>query len=464
MSLTAKFAEHLSEMAGAPLDDLDAEVTKSLFLDHLGVTAKGSATATAAVVRDYLCVVGGLENRSFPLIGTEHAASPLHGAFANSVAGHSVELDDCHNASSTHPGVVVFPAAMAAALLAEPISDDRFLVACAIGYESMCRVGRAISPADHYACHFHPTATAGRFGAVAAAGVILGLSPSELTAAFGIAATSSAGSLEFLADGAWTKSLHPGQAVRDGIEASMLAKLGYRGTKDGLGGARGFLAAYTSNPQPAELLADWGNRPLEVRATSSKPYACCRYMQGPIDALLEIRETRKLSGAKVHAVRIGIPTVAVEIIWEPTAHKLHPVSMIDAQFSMPYGAAIALDRGRASLSDFDPAEFEDPELHRLMEATECVVDPLLDRAYPEKWKAWAEVDTVDGRTYGIEIEDPKGDPSNPMTEEELLAKFTSLTAPVFSPSRQEQVIRAVASLGTGTDLTQFCRLLQTDLV
>ena len=99
-----------------------------------------------------------------------------------------------------------------------------------------------------------------------------------------------------------------------------------------------------------------------------------------------------------------------------------------------------------------------------MEATECVVDPLLDRAYPEKWKAWAEVDTVDGRTFRTEIEDPKGDPSNPMTEEELLAKFTSLTTSVFSPFRQEQVIRAVASLGTGTDLTQFCRLLQTDLV
>ena len=461
-STTSDFAERLLAISAEDLDGRDRDAVRWLLLDHLGVVANGSTTPSARAASAF---VRGLDTSSsfeFPLIGTTEVAPVLHAALVNGVAGHSIEYDDVHNASSSHPGVVVFPAALAAASLANADSQ-LFLRACLVGYEGMCRVGRAVNPAAHYAAHYHPTATIGHFGATVAAAVILDLDPPTLTSAIGLAATMAAGSMEFLRDGAWTKRLHPGHAARDGVEAALLAANGFRGTADGIAGARGFLEAYTSDSRPDALMEEWGERPYEVHATSIKAHTCCRYMQGAIDALLEIREEGRLQPDDVAAVRIGIPSVAVDIVWNPIEHKRQPTSVVDAQFSMPYGAAVALSRGRASLAEFQEGVIRAPDLTRIMGITECVVDPELDRTYPEMWRAWAEIETADGRRLRAEIDHPKGDPTNPLTPNELRSKFEMLTAGVFSPKRQREASEAILGLGEEFTLSDLTQLLSNDV-
>ena len=460
MSLTRELVTRVRELEYDDLTDEDRAATRRLLFDHLGVAANGSGTESARAMQRFTGAADGGEG--FPITGTTLRVDPLPAAMANAVAAHSIEYDDVHNAASSHPGVVVFPAAMAAAEISGADTQS-FLLGVAVGYEVMCRVGRAANPPSHYARHFHPTGTTGHFGATAAAASILELDADTTVSALGIAATMAAGSMQFLRDGAWTKRLHPAHAARNGVEAALMARQGFRGTEDGIAGDRAFLAGYSEHPNPKELLADWRDRPLEVRNTSIKAHTCCRYKHGPIDALLRLRAEQELRADEVATITIGIPTVAEDIIWQPTAVKRRPATVVDAQFSMPFGAAVALARGRASLSEYDETSLDDPEIVRLMDLTECVIDTELDLTYPEQWRAWAEVETVDGRSLRADVDDPKGDPTNPLSPEELRAKFDNITSGCYTVERRNAIAGVSANLGRDSSLDDLVGLLPGDV-
>ena len=458
MSLTRTLAEHLQRIR---LDDLtppEWDAVRTLLLDHLGVVANGARSDSAEAMRRFVQGITSPSEPRLPVIGTAASAPSVAAAMANAVAGHSIEFDDVHNAASLHPGVVVFPAAMAATALAGG-DESAFVRAVVVGYEAMCRVGRAANPPAHYRRHFHPTGTAGHFGAAAAAASAFGSSTDVLVSALGIAADTAAGSMEFLVDGAWTKRLHPAVATRNGIEAVLLATAGFKGTDDGIGGSRGFLAGYSDDPRPELVLQGWDDGPREVASTSIKAHACCRYKQGQIDALLEIREREGLTADLVESIVLGHPTTALDIIWEPVEAKRRPRSVVDAQFSMPYGAAVAILRGRAGIDEYDGTLLDDPAVARLMGLVDCVGDPEIDRAYPSQWKAWARVRTIDGREHEAHVDDPKGDPTNPLSAAEVRSKFASLTDGIFGPSQQAGLIDVVGRIGEPGTFKELLALL-----
>lgn len=461
MTATHQLLEPLVGLRFDEIPDRDRARLQELLLDHVGVAARGAATDTAAAGRAFAAELeppGGLE---LPLVGTPERASPLLAALCNGVAAHSIEYDDVHNASSSHPGAVVFPAALAAARLA---GADTYSFVCSVvaGYEVMCRAGRAAAPSDQYARHFHPTATCGHLGAAAAAARIFELDLDTAVSALGIASTMASGSMRFLEDGSWVKRLHPGMAARAGIEAAMLARRGFDGGADPLGAARGFLETFSGRIDTDTLLAARGSEGFEVGRTSIKAHTCCRYKQGPIDALLEIRGAHALDPEQVEAVEIGMLTTGLDLVGEPQAAKRRPRSVVDAQFSMPFGAAVALLEGRAGLAQYEPRHLEAPAVVSLMDRVECVTDPELDGAYPEEWRAWARVKLADGRTLGAEVRHPKGDPENPLSPDELRAKFDSLTGEVYSPDRRDAIAEAVATLDRPGALEALISLLGAD--
>lgn len=457
MSITRSLVERVHEIGFDDLGPEDLEALRALLLDHLSVAARGAQTDSARAAQAF---VGGLEvtgAKRIPLIGTQAAAPPAIGSLVNAVAGHSIEYDDLHTASSTHPGVVVFPAALGAAVLADADAIG-FLRAATVGYEVMCRVGRAAGPAAQYRRHYHPTATCGHLGAAAAAASAFDLDVDATCSAIGIAATMASGSMQFLEDGSWTKRLHPGLAARAGIQAAQLARAGFEGGKDGIGGPRAFLSMMSDEPRPELALADHGS--LELRQTSLKAHTCCRYKQGPIDALLAIRQEHKLEAADVASIRVGLVTAGMDIIAGEA--KRRPQNVVDAQFSMPYGAAVALCDGRADLAQYRAERLADADLLTLMDRVECVADPGLDAVYPARWPAWAEVKTRDGRCLRAEVPDPKGDPSNPLDTEERREKFDALCAPVYSAGRRDALWAAAEGLGEAGSLKALIDLLPTE--
>ena len=436
----------------------DRLAVKTLLLDHLGVVANGAQTETAEAMRRYAALLPMSEGPRLPVIGTTGDAPAVTAALVNAVAGHCIEYDDTHSASSSHPGVVIIPTAIAAATMADA-DDETFVTGIIVGYEVMCRVGRAANPPSHYARHFHPTATVGTIGAAAAAGTIFGLDTERMVSALGIACDTAAGSMQFIVDGSWTKRLHPGVAVRSGIEAARLAQVGFLGTDDGIGGERGFLAGYSADPRPDLMMAEWGTGPLEVNNTSIKAHTCCRYNQGSIDALIDLRRTNDLAAREVDTIELGVPTVAVDIVVEPAAAKRRPKTVVDAQFSLPYAAAAAIAHGRAGLAQYDEALLDDGDLVALMDRVRAVVDPELDRAYPEQWRAWARVTTTDGRELFSDVPDPKGDPANPLTPSELRDKFDELAAPSYGLESRQAIVDAVERIGEPGSLADLLTTL-----
>ena len=325
----------------------------------------------------------------------------------------------------------------------------------------MVRLGRALKPAEHYARGFHPTGTCGAFGAAAVASRLLGLNNDSMTAALGVAGSQAAGSLEFLEDGAWTKRLHPGWASNSGIWAALLARAGFLAPASIIEGRYGFLHGYSGDPDPDLVLEDLGNE-FHITRMGIKPHSCCRYSQGPIDCLIDLRERHGVKAAEVEKATIGVLSAGFNTIAAPEEDKRNPKSVVDLQFSMPFGAAVTLLYGRASLAEHSMEVAQRPEVMNLMSRVHCVTDPSLDALYPRQWPAWAEVTTTDGRTLRSQTEYPKGDHNNALTWQEMKEKFMDLSSPVVSQKRQGEIIAAIEGLDDMADVRELAELLTAE--
>jgi 2-methylcitrate dehydratase PrpD len=400
----------------------------ALLRDYLGVTVGGAGVESSVVLRRGLRTLdpGGRAT----VLGTPERLSVAGAALANGAAAHALEMDDTHQAGSIHLGATVFSAALAAAEL-RGADGSTVLRAAVAGYEVAGRLACALDPAAHYRRGFHPTGTCGAFGAAAAAGVVFGLDDAALASALGIAGSQAAGSMEFLADGAWTKRLHPGWAAAAGLHAAALAEAGFRAPASVFEGRFGVLAAYSDGADPRALQGGHG---WALCATSVKPHACCRYMQGPIDATLALRARERLTPEGVARVEVGMLAAGMPIVCEPAAAKRRPTSVVDAQFSLPFGIAVALVRGAASPAEFTPETCADPSVRALMDRVVAVPDPALDARYPAAWPSWVRIVLSGGRTVESRVDHPRGDPENFPSAAELDAKFRTLAARALAPA------------------------------
>lgn len=445
-SLTRELLAAVLAWTPEPADDATTRAIRTLLLDHLGVTVWGSASPVATIMREHVRV--DLDRRTgarLPIMGTGQDCSAVEAAMANAVAAACYEYDDTHTAGSAHPGSVIFPAALAAAAIAE-CDERRLLAAVYAGYEVMCRVARAVNPHAHRARHFQPTATTGHFGAAAAAAVCLGLDLDRTVAAVALAGTVAGGSMQFRVEGAVTKQLHPAYAVQRGVQAALLAGRGFPGLADPIAGSRGFLAAQSDAPRPERLLAGLGVDPPEILRTGVKPYPSCRNTQSPVGALFELLAEHPVVAGDVESVTIGLIEPGLTTVWEPPARTRRPETLADAQFSMPYVAAVTLLDGRLGTEQFDPARYADPAVVALMDRVSCVPDPALDARYPADWPAWVEIRTTSGDVLRGSADQPKGDPGNPLTEAELAAKFADLTRLRHTDAQRGAITDAVTAL------------------
>jgi len=319
-------------------------------------------------------------------------------------------------------------------------------------------LGKALGPENSYGRGFHPTATCGTFGSSVTASKVLGLKEGKIANVMGIAGSQAAGSMEYLAQGAWTKRFHAGWAALSGMVAAQLAKKGFKGPTSIIEGRDGFLHAYSNGADASKVLEGIGSG-FEILRTSVKPHACCRYMQPPIDGVLKIVKENNLRPDQVEKLRVGILKAGAHLIAEPAKKKYSPQSVVDAQFSMPFGAAVAILRRRAGLEEFQPSVIRSEEVKRMMKRVECLVDPDLDRTFPRQWCATAEVFTKDGKRYFTKVEYCKGDPENPLSWEELIEKFHDLSNRFWTKERRVKIVEQVRNFEKIRDIQKWSSLL-----
>ncbi len=402
-----------------PVDGGDRRAAERFVRDWLGSYVAGGAAGEGRILEAY----GG------------RARDPEGRAFLAAARSHVTETDDLHRASVTHPGCVVVPVAL---LLGREIgaAGHATLRAILAGYEVMLRVGEALGPA-HYRI-FHNTATAGPFGAAAAAASLLELDEDGWVWALGNAGTQAAGLWQFNDEGAMSKPLHAGHAASAGLRAALLAAEGLTGAERILEGEKGLFAGLCPDPRPAAVL-----RPApgwKLPETSMKPYPCCRHVHPAIDAALEIRNA--WGGGAPSSVRIRSYPAALDVTDRP-----HPRTPHEARFSIQYAVGWTLLHGLPGLASFAPSALDDPGVGKVLSGTEVGVDAELEAAYPERWGAEVEVRGEDGSVHRVRRTAATGDPDLPLEDEALDAKARGLmTWAGLSDEEQDALLLACRSL------------------
>jgi 2-methylcitrate dehydratase PrpD len=454
MGITQELAGYCSRVTFNDLSDEVIDCAKYRFLDFISVACRGSQEDPSQTTYRFVREVG---KGGGVIVGTSDKAPYLYAALANGTSSHSIEMDDVDNESSLHPGVVIFPSTLATGEMAGA-SGKRFILAAVLGYEVIVRLGSALGPENSYKRGFHPTGTCGTFGSSVASAKILGLQEEEIVNAFGISGSQSAGSMEYLAQGAWTKPFNAGWAAHSGMVAALLARKGFKGPSSILEGRDGFLHAYSNSADPAKILEGIGSG-FQILRTSVKFHACCRYMHPPIDAVLKIVNENNLRPEQVKKIKVGVLKAGAHLIAEPIESKYRPQSIVDAQFSMPFGAAAAVLYGKAGLREFQLSTIRSKPVSEMMRKVECIADPELERSFPKQWRATAEIRTENGKSYSTTVEYPKGDPENPLSWEEMKERFHDLSGQIMKKDQRLKIIEGVEGLDGIKDMGKWSSLL-----
>ena len=453
MNITEKLAAFA---AGITLGDVPPEVmhrARLLVLDLVGniVRARHDAESTSAFLSTVRAV--GMAAGNAGVFGDSAHYTPVGAAFLNGVLAHSLDFDDTHAAASLHPGAPVIPAALAAGEM-EGASGATVLAAIIAGYEITCRVALALPAGEHYDRGFHPTATCGAFGAAGAAARVFGLDAEQVAGALGTVLSQTAGSLQFLANGAWTKRFQVGWAASNGLVAATLVREGFRGASEALEGRHGFMRAYAPNPTPERAVRDLGTV-FELMRTAVKPYPSCRYGHAGIDAALALRSEHGLRPEEIDSVTLGLPRAGMMLIGEPAAKKADPRNVVDGQFSGPFVIASALATGAMGWDSYTLVN--DAVIKGLLAKIRCEFDPEIEAEFPANMSGRVTI-SARGRTISRKVVVPKGEPPNFLTDDELRMKFSGLVDTMLGADRAAKLADAILGIDEMGDIASLIRL------
>lgn len=387
-----------------------------LCVDWFGSVLAGCRARPVASITRFALSQGPASGPS-EVLGHGASSSPWMAALANAAASHFAEQDDVHNGAVFHPAAVVFPPALAVAQRLGA-SGAELMAACVAGYEVGIRVGEFLGR-SHYKV-FHTTATAGTLAAAAAVGRLLRLTPAQMQHAFGSAGTQSAGLWEFLRTAADSKQLHTAHAAAAGLMAAHLAQDGFTGAQDIFTGAQGMAAGMSSDADPTRLTDGLGTR-WATAETSFKWHASCRHTHPAADALQQVMRQHGLAPADIAQVICHVHQGAIDVLGPVTA----PATVHQSKFSMGTVLALAALHGHAGLTEFD-AQFQADETVAFRDKVRMALDAEVDAAYPQRWIGKVTVTTADGRTLHGRVDEPKGDPGNTLSRDEITAKALRL--------------------------------------
>ena len=444
----AELARFAAELRFEDIPDAVVRRAEDLLVDWLGSAVAGHGARAVMSMAQFAMHMGPGDGPS-EVIVNRRGSSPYMAAMANAAASHVVEQDDVHNSSVFPPATVVFPPALA---MAQSLgaSGKALITASVAGYEVGIRVGEFLGR-SHYKV-FHTTGTAGTFAAAAAVGHLLGLNPRQMLHAFGSAGTQSAGLWEFLRTAADSKQLHTAHAAGAGLMAAVLAKDGFTGAERILDGLQGLAAGMSSDAHPGKLTDRLGQR-WALAETSFKYHASCRHTHPAADALLQVMREHGLKAADIARVQTHVHQGAIDVL----GPVVNPSTVHQSKFSMGTVLALAALHGYAGLGEFD-RHFSAEDTRAFCDRVSMVLDPEVDEAYPQRWIGKVTVHTHDGQVLQGRVDEPKGDPGNTLSRDEITDKAMRLAAHSQGASPDE-MRHALEQLWNITRIQRMGRLL-----
>lgn len=452
--LAGKVAEFLVNKKYGDLPRETIDKAKEFTLDVIGCIIGASQQPQINALNEVLRTEGG--NAHASVFARGFKTSMMNAALMNGTMGHAFDFDDDHREGTMHPSVAVFPAVFAVGET-RGASGKEFLRSYILGLELMIRLGESLLGKSYYQ-GFHPTGTCGVFGAAAASANVMGLDALRTKYALGIAGSFSAGTQECTGEGAWQKPLQAGHPAMGGVLAALLAERDYIGTGTVFDGPYGLIKALSYKDQyDYGRVTDNLGKKWEMTETSIKVHACCRF-SGPVaDCALDLY-SQGVRSKDVKRILAKVGEFTVKMLCHPEERKRKPVTHVDAQFSLPWAIAVAICKNRTGIYEFRGDVLEDPEVLELAQRVAWELDPAAEAMYPRAYPSTLIAELNDGRKLTAHVDYPKGDPENPATKKEILAKFDLLTQHFFDKEKREAIVEAIDRLETMPDISELADL------
>ena len=442
MDATQRLAEFTHRLTLADLPASTVDACGRLALDTVGV---GLAAWNAPGVRELRELSVGWSRGPSRLWVTGERVAPPTATLVNSSMAHALEYDDIHSDLPMHLGVVVLPAVLAVADARPGATGADAAAAIVAGCEVLCRMARATRGYRGQAGFrgWNPTAVVAGFAAATAAARMLGLDAEGTQRAMGLSYAQASGNQQCIHDGGLVKRMQPGLVAEAGVRAAYMAAAGITGAVNAMEGKHGFFHLYEQGEYDAEVLtADLGSR-FEIDRVGFKRYPTCAMTHPGIDAVLDLKAEAGFTAADVESVEVYGSAFVTGMVGRPYEPGDNP--QVAAQFSLGYTVATALLTGNVRLVDLDPSRTLDPERRQLASRVTVIQDDRLTG----RWSTRVVVTLRGGRRLERSLEVSRGRADQPLSTDELIAKFRDCAAaagPTFSTDRVDRLVELLLGL------------------
>lgn len=432
-------AEHITGFDPASITPGALYTAKAGITDTIGVTLAGLAEPCTQILLE----TPGIADAPGPclIFGTDKRTSALDATLINGIASHALDFDDFSDVLGGHQSVPLVPALFA---LAEEhnLSGRAIIDAYVVGFEVEHRFAMALHP-HHYDKGWHPTATLGIFGTVAAAAYALKMNSDQTTRALAIAASMASGIKANF--GTMTKPLHVGHSGRAGLMAVLIAQRGFEANAQAMEHHQGFFNVFNgAGTFDASPLTSAWTAPLTIELPSIgiKQFPCCGSTHQTITAMLRLVHDDGVKAADVTGIDIHVHPQRLR-----HTNNAFPASVLGAKFSQQYAVARALKDGAVRLKDFEDGAFLEPGIVKILEMTNTI--PFGEPGAPEggRWDAEITVALTDGRTLTKRVDNMVGrSGENAMSRDELYDKFADCASRALSKGDAAAVFEGLMDL------------------
>ncbi|MCU1733757.1 MULTISPECIES: MmgE/PrpD family protein [unclassified Pseudomonas] len=425
MTLEARVTQYCDDLTFASIDAASLEIASRSLLDALGVSLAGARDAGVKVLAGIVEQWGGQPQSR--VLGRQQALPAPAAAMLNGAAARVLDFDDVADPLGTHPSVAILPPLLAIAdLIGQPIDRQAFLTAFVAGQDLSIRLSRARK---------ETLLESGRYdlckviAATAAAGKLYGLRGAQLHHALGIAYTSALGETQCMIDGASTVFYQQGLVAANAVRAVVLAANGFTGASQFLTGRWGYYNAFEPGSELDTIEAGLGNTFSNTDGIAFKPYPTCRPNTSAVALALELVRGRRLQAAEVVRIDVLTNRQIFDLVSAPIERKQAPTTVVEARFSLAYNIAAALTSGDLFIDDFNEQAILRPAVIALSRKIFPDHDPSCEIAeLGTHGKIKIRIELADGTVLQGEVSHAKGNPLNPMSQEELLTKFNKCLA------------------------------------
>ncbi|MFD1554775.1 MmgE/PrpD family protein [Paraburkholderia silviterrae] len=441
--ILAKFA---CSFDPSTVSDEHLRVCARAIADTFAVSVAGSKEPAAIRVRRYIQgLAGGFGGEQSAgqgaarLWGLGVATTVEGAALYNGVAAHVLDFDDASSSMGGHPSVALLPALIALAE-SRDIGGVRLASSYVVGYEIASKLGSALSKA-HSDRGWHMTSSVGTIAAAAACAHLLALDFDQTVSAIGLAVSQTAGTRQSF--GFDAKSFQAGQCGAAALRATLLAEQGFTASALAMDGQAGYTRLYSESEDISRALVSLNTSPLEIDrvGVEIKKYPACYAVHRPLDGLFDLKREFGFGLDDVE-------TIDIEVSYGTLSPLLQrfPENGVEGKFSMEYAIAAALEDGEIRLSTFTDEAVRRPELRKAMACVKAHEEP------GEITPRWAEISVAlrDGRRVSRRVDTLRGDASNPLADDDLLAKLADCLAWADSPIDAKTLYRGAETIGTAS--------------